>query len=117
LNQGAAALSWNSVPSQAWVTVSPGSGALSPGTFVQVTVGIDGVTAPATAGTNFENVQFTSTAGSADTTTRAVTLNVTTTAPPPASRSRWTPPRPPAAGEARAGAARPDWSPRSCWRS
>ncbi len=82
-NMGGSTIGWNAAANQAWITVSPPSGgALTPGQATFVTLSIDGATAPSGAGSYLGIVTFTSGAGPGDTTTRSVSLQVTTTAPP-----------------------------------
>ncbi len=77
-NTGATALSWTAVKTQAWLTLSAASGTLAAGATVPVTASINTTANTLTAGVYTDAIIFTNATNGTGTTTRSVSLNVST---------------------------------------
>jgi hypothetical protein len=76
-NTGGTAISWTAARTQAWTTLSAGSGSLAPGASATVTVSINGEANTLAAGSYNDTVTFANTTNGAGTAARTVSLAVT----------------------------------------
>ncbi len=77
-NTGGTAIAWTAAKTQAWTTLSAVSGSLNPGASVTVTVSINTGANALAEGTYSDTVSFTNTTNGSGTTTRPVSLTVST---------------------------------------
>src|SRR5439155_683779 len=75
-NSGGAALSWAATNTANWLTLSATNGTLAPGSNTSVTVSINGNANTLAAGSYSDTVSFTNTTNGAGSTTRPVSLIV-----------------------------------------
>ncbi|MDO8587871.1 MAG: lectin like domain-containing protein [Armatimonadota bacterium] len=78
-NTGGSALSWTASKTATWVTLSSGSGSLSPGESVPVTVTINSGATALSAGVYSDTITFANTTNGNGSATRPVQLTVTAT--------------------------------------
>jgi subtilisin family serine protease len=75
INTGDATVNWIASNSQEWITLSAGSGSLTPGDSVTVTVSVNATAATLTAGLHADTIGFTNTTNGRGNDARKVTLN------------------------------------------
>jgi len=81
-NTGGSRLSWTVAKAQTWVTLSSGGGSLDPGASALVSVEINSNANLLAAGSYADTLTFTNTTNASGSTTRGVSLTVTSTTPP-----------------------------------
>ena len=93
-NSGAGSIDWTAAGTQAWISLSPSSGTVTPGASVTVAVSINAGANVLAAGSYPDTIAFTNTTTGSGTTTVSVLLTVSavppptvTLAPPPPSSS------------------------------